>query len=146
MSDRDIHVLETKTVPQGIAAMMGYDPYGEIEDNLESMEEGLDVSTIQITYSVRNTKIQGFVIKEKDILCIKDGEIVAVEKTPEKALKKVLELYGKDYELITVYSGQDADMNKAQKIIDEEQKNNEEIEIELYPGEQPVYFYILSLE
>ncbi len=146
MSDKNIHVLETKTVPQGIAAMMGYDPYGEVEDNLEAMEEGFDVSTIQITYSVRNTKIQGFVIKEKDILCIKDDEIVAVEKTPEKALKKVLDLYGEEYDLITVYKGQDSDLNKAQKIIDEVSKRNEDVEIELYPGEQPVYYYILSLE
>lgn len=146
LRDRSIHVVETRTVPQGISAMMGYDPYGEVEDNLEAMEEGLDVSTIQITYSVRNTKIQGFVIKEKDILCIKDGEIVAVEKTPEKALKKVLDLFADDYDLITVYKGEDSDMNKAQRIIDEISKHKEDVEIELYPGEQPVYYYILSLE
>ncbi|NLY35737.1 MAG: DAK2 domain-containing protein [Tissierellia bacterium] len=146
MSDKDIYVVETKTVPQGISAMMGYDPFGNIEDNIESMKEGLDVSTIQITYSVRNTKIQGFVIKEKDILCIKDGEIVAVEKTPEKALRKMLDLYGSTYDLITVYVGEDTDLGKSQKIIDENHKKNPDVEIELYRGDQPVYYYIMSLE
>ncbi len=146
MSDKDIYVVETKTVPQGISAMMGYDPIGNIEDNIESMKEGLDVSTIQITYSVRNTKIQGFVIKEKDILCIKDGEIVAVEKTPEKALRKMLDLYGSTYDLITVYVGEDTDLGKSQKIIDENHKKNPDVEIELYRGDQPVYYYIMSLE
>lgn len=146
MSEKDIHVVETKTIPQGIGAMMGYDPYGEIEDNLEAMEEGFEISTIQITYSVRNTKISGFVIKEKDILCIKDGEIIAVEKTPEKALRKALELYGSSYDLITVYAGQEADTQRTQKIIDESHKKNPDVEIELHRGEQPVYYYILSLE
>lgn len=146
MSQRSIHVVETKTIPQGIAAMMGFDPFGDIEENIESMEDFFDVSTIQITYSVRNTKIQGFVIKEKDILCIKDGEIVAVEKTPEKALRKVLELYSSTYDFITIYGGEESSSGRTKKIIDEIQKKNEEIEIELYQGDQPVYYYILSLE
>lgn len=146
MSDKDIYVVESKTVPQGISAMMGFSPDQSLEENLESMEESLDISTIQITYSVRNTKIKDFVIKEKDILCIKDGEIVAVEKSPEKALRKVLELFSPSYDLITVYLGEDADYNKTRRIMENIEKNYEDVELELYEGDQPVYYYILSLE
>lgn len=146
MSEKDIHVIESKTVPQGISAMMGYSPQQSLEENLESMTESLDISTIQITYSVRNTKINDFVIKEKDILCIKDGEIVAVEKSPEKALRKVLDLFSEEYDLITVYLGEDADYSKTRKILESAEKKYEDVELELYKGDQPVYYYILSLE
>lgn len=146
MSDKDLYVLESKTVPQGISAMMGFSPQQSLEENLTAMEESMDVSTIQITYSVRNTKIQDFVIKEKDILCIKDGEMVAVEKTPEKALKKVLELFSPDYDLITVYTGEGVDLAKTRRLLEGIEKKFEDVELELYQGNQPVYYYILSLE
>ncbi len=146
ISDKNVIVIETKTVPQGIGAVMVFDLDESVEENTEVMNEALEIDTIQITYSVRNTKLNGFAIKEKDFMCIKNGKIIAVEKTAEKALRKSLENFCSDYEMITVYVGEDGDENKAKKLIKDFSKKHEDIEAEIYSGKQPIYNYLIALE
>lgn len=147
LTDRNIAVIESKTIPQGISALMMYDGDASLEQNALAMTEALpNVQTIQITYSVRTTKLSGFAIKEGDIIAIMDKKIVAVEKTPEKALRKALLEMSADYELVTIYTGQEADSSKTERIRRELEKKFPETDFETYQGKQPVYYYIVSLE
>lgn len=145
--DKPVDVIETKTIPQGITAMMHFDPFTDYDDMLQAMKDSLSsVRTLNITYSVRNTKLNGFAIKEKDVLGILDGTIVAVDKTPEKVLRKVIEQESETTELITIYVGEDGERRKAEKVANDLMKRHDMIEIEVYEGSQPVYYYIVSLE
>lgn len=147
MTDRNIEVVESKTIPQGITALMMYDGDASLADNAKAMTEALpSVETIQITYSVRTTKLSGFAIKEGDIIALMDKKIVAVEKTPERALRKSLLEMSENYELVTIYTGEEADAAKTERVRRELEKKFPETDFEVYAGEQPVYYYIVSLE
>lgn len=145
--DIPVDVVETKTIPQGITAMMHFDPFTEYDQMLSLMKDSLStVRTLNITYSVRNTKLNGFAIKEKDVIGILDGTIVAVDKTPEKVLRKVIEQEAETIELVTIYVGEDAEAKKAERLANDIMKRHDMIEIEVYEGSQPVYYYVVSLE
>lgn len=147
LTDRNIAVVETKTIPQGISALMMYDGEASLADNAAAMSQAISsVETIQITYSVRTTKLSGFAIKEGDIIALMDKKIIAVEKTPDKALRKALLDHAADYELVTIYTGQEADAAKTERVRREVEKKFPETDFETYQGEQPVYYYIVSLE
>ncbi|WP_459128733.1 DAK2 domain-containing protein [Guggenheimella bovis] len=147
IEDKKVYVLESKTVPQGISAMMGFDPTRDAETNLENMGEELKkVSTLQITTSVRNTKINGFVIMEGDSIGILDGQIVAVDKTADKVLKTVIQDNKEKYELITIYYGEEMEEKSVNKVVNQLTKALPDLDIEVYSGGQPVYNYIVSLE
>lgn len=146
MTDKDVHVIPTKSIPQGIAALTLFDPEKEVEENTELMISGMDVSTLQVTYSVRNTKLQGFAIKEKDAIAILDGQIVGVDRTPERVLKKVLSEQQERFEIITIYTGEGRDVQKTRKLADDLMKKYSRLEIDVFEGGQPVYYYIVSLE
>lgn len=146
ISNKDVRVLPTKTIPQGIAALTFFDPEKEVDENFELMNDSMHVSTLQITYSVRNTKLQGYVIKEKDIIAILDGQIVGVDRTPEKLLRKVLIELEDRFEIITIYAGEGRDASKTQKLADDLMKKYSRLEIDVFDGGQPVYYYIVSLE
>lgn len=146
MSDKDVHVIASKSIPQGIAALTLFDPEKNVEENLELMLSALDVSTLQVTYSVRNTKLQGFAIKEKDAIAILDGKIVGVDRTPERVLKKVISEQQEHFEFITIYTGEGRDPAKTQKMADELMKKYPKLEIDVFDGGQPVYYYIASME
>lgn len=147
LADKNIAVIETKTIPQGIAALMSYDGDKAFAENVETMQTMKDgVSTLMITYSVRTTKLNGFAIKEGDMIAIMDGKIVAVERTPEKALREGILRHGQDFELITIYTGEQADRNKADRVLSDLAKKLPEVDFEIYEGLQPVYYYIVSME
>ncbi len=146
MTDKDVRVIPSKSIPQGIAALTLFDPEKSVEENTELMLSGMDVSTLQVTYSVRNTKLQGFAIKEKDSIAILDGQIVGVDRTPERVLKKVLIEQQNRFEMITIYTGEGRDVNKTQKMADDLMKKHSRLEIDVFEGGQPVYYYIVSLE
>lgn len=145
---KEIIVVPSKTVPQGIAALINFMPDLSAQDNLENMTAEMErVKTGQITYAVRTTNIDGMDIEEGDIMAIGDHGMLAVEKSVNAAALKALEaMLDEDSELATIYYGAEVDELSAQKLFDQAQEKFPEVEIELQQGGQPVYYYMISVE
>lgn len=149
LTDRNVCVLQTRTIPQGISAMMNYDPDGDFKTNRAAMTEAIDrVGSGQITFAVRDSEFDGHKIKQGDILAMDNGKIVFTEKDLEKALVKLTKrLIKSSSSYITVLYGADvpeADANEAFDAL--RSKVSDDIDIVLVNGGQPVYYYIISVE
>ena len=148
VEDKQIIVVPSKTVPQGITALINFIPDQTPEENLETMVEEMGrVKTGQITYAVRNTVIDDMEIHEGDIMGIGDHGMLAVgtdlEKTTGDTLKAMLD---EDSELVTVYYGSDVTAEDAEALIEKLQASCPDVEIELQEGGQPIYYYLISVE
>ena len=148
VEDKQIIVVPSKTIPQGIAAMISFSPEAGPEENLENMVEEMGrVHTGQITYAVRNTNIDGMEIREGDIMGIGDSGMLAVEQDVETAVLKTLErMVDEDSELISVYFGADVEEADAEALLEQIEEAYPDCEVELNNGGQPVYYYLLSVE
>ena len=148
VEDKQIIVVPSKTIPQGIAAMISFSPEAGPEENLENMVEEMGrVHTGQITYAVRNTNIDGMEIREGDIMGIGDSGMLAVEQDVETAVLKTLErMVDEDSELISVYFGADVEEADAESLLEQIEEAYPDCEVELNNGGQPVYYYLLSVE
>lgn len=148
LSDKDIIVIPSKSIPQGISCMVGYDEEAAPEVNERNMRAILsDVRTVQLTYSVRDTQFDSKEIREGDILGILDGEILAVEETVEKALFETMEAaIDEDSEIVALYYGEDIDKATAESHLETLESQYGEVEFELYFGGQPLYYYLVSIE
>jgi len=146
--DKNIIVIPTKTVPQGIAAIINYNMELTPEDNEASMlEEIKHIKTGQITYAVRDTRIDDKEIKEGDIMGIGDRAILSVGKEIQKVALETIDLMiDNDSELISVYYGNEIDEEEANALGDELNKKYSFCDVEVYSGEQPIYYYLLSVE
>lgn len=146
--DKEIIVIPTKTVPQGITAMISFVPEKSSEENTAEMEEAIaNVKTAQITYAVRDTRIDDKEIHEGDIMGIGDSGILAVGKDKEEiAVATVDEMMDEDAEIVTVYYGADATEDEAQVIADKIEEKYPDCEVEVSAGGQPIYYYIISVE
>ncbi|MBQ5599432.1 MAG: DAK2 domain-containing protein, partial [Lachnospiraceae bacterium] len=148
VEDKQIIVVPSKTIPQGIAALISFSPEAGPEENLENMVEEMGrVHTGQITYAVRNTNIDGMEIREGDIMGIGDSGMLAVEQDVETAVLKTLErMVDEDSELISVYFGVDVEEADAESLLEQIEEAYPDCEVELNNGGQPVYYYLLSVE
>ena len=148
VEDKQIIVVPSKTIPQGIAALISFSPEAGPEENLENMVEEMGrVHTGQITYAVRNTNIDGMEIREGDIMGIGDSGMLAVEQDVETAVLKTLErMVDEDSELISVYFGADVVEADAEALLEQIEEAYPDCEVELNNGGQPVYYYLLSVE
>lgn len=149
MTDRGVTVLQTRTIPQGISAMLAFDPQSSLEENRLAMTHALDaVSTGQITFAARDSQFDGNKIKEGEILALENGKIVFTEKDLVKASYKLTKsMLKKDSSFITVYYGEDlADEQKEQieKLLNDKLSDN--YDINFVDGGQPVYYLIISVE
>ena len=146
--DKKIIVVPTKTVPQGITAMISYNPDETPEANAEVMQEEIqNVKTGQVTYAVRDTKIDDKEIHEGDIMGIGDAGILAVGKSIEATTKAMMaELVDEDSEIIGIYYGEDVKEEDAQKLGDELAALYPNAEVEVHNGGQPIYYYVISVE
>ncbi len=146
--DKKIIVIPTKTVPQGIAAVINYAPDKTPEENKELMTEGIAaVRTGQITYAVRDTRIDDKEIHEGDIMGIGDHSILAVGKEIAETTKETIRLMtDEDSELISIYYGEDVSEDDAQALGEALEEEYPDCEIEVYPGGQPIYYYVVSVE
>ena len=146
--DKNIIVIPTKTVPQGITAVLNYIPDMSVEENVDIMMEGIaNVKTGQITYAVRDTHIDDKEIHQGDIMGLGDSGILAVGKEIETvALETVEQMVDEDSELITVYYGDETSEEDAQKLGDLLMEKYPSAEVEVYAGGQPVYYYVVSVE
>ena len=148
VEDKNIVVIPTKTVPQGITAVVNYVPDLSIEENTETMTEEIkNVHTGQVTYAVRDTTIDDKEIKQGDFMGIGDAGILSVgSDMKDVTLKMIDEMMSEDMELISIYYGADVKQEDAEGIRDEVEKKYGSCDIELQYGGQPIYYYIVSVE
>ena len=148
VEDKKIFVVPSKTVPQGIAALINFLPDLSPEENLENMTSEMGrIHTGQITYAVRNTNIDGMEIHEGDIMGIGDSGMLAVGQDVEETVLETLKrMVDDESELISVYYGEDVTEEKAEALVKKAQEAFPNCEVELNDGGQPIYYYLLSVE
>lgn len=148
ISDRAVTVLETKTIPQGIAAAFAFQENEEVEVNTFAMQEAIaHVKSGQVTYAVRDTTMDDLEIKAGNFIGIHAGKIVATTEkltdTCEQLLDKMLADGG---EIITILTGEDANLEETEMLVQWLTDNHPDAEVEVHDGGQPIYSYILSVE
>ena len=146
--DKTIVVVPSKNVPQGIAAMISFSPENSTEENLEAMTEGMTaVKTGQVTYSVRDTNIDGHEIHQGDIMGIGDQGILAVgQDVDDTALKMVQAMVDENSELVSVYFGLDVREETANEFVKKIAEEFPNLDVEINYGGQPIYYYMISVE
>ncbi|MDQ4078950.1 MAG: DAK2 domain-containing protein [Chloroflexota bacterium] len=148
LAPKNVHVLPTRTVPQGIAAVMSFNYAGDLEDNLAAMLEAIEhVQTGEVTTAVRTTTINDVSVQEGDIIGMLNGQLVIADEELEAVVRALLERIDLDeYEITTFYYGQNISVEEAQNIIDSLAEEYSMLEMELIPGGQPHYHFIFSVE
>lgn len=148
VEDKTIHVIPTKTIPQGISAMIGFEPNNTPEENEGVMTDAIhEVKSGQVTFAVRDTVIGDKEIREGDILAIADGRICASDKDMDDAIRVLFdELIDEDSELVTIYYGEDISEEAASSLAEDIEDRYDDCEVEVHFGGQPLYYYILSVE
>ena len=148
LTEKNVIVIPSKTVPQGITAMLSFNPEGSVEENTEALTEALDtVDTMQITYAARNSDFDGFDIHEGDYMALYGSQLFSTSKDIKvllKALAQKVRDDGKEY--ITIYYGADVKERHAQKAADIFADICEDADVNLIRGGQPVYYYMISAE
>ena len=148
VADANVKVVHTRSITQGLSAMINFNKEADIDENVAAMEEALDdVISGQVTVAVRDTTIDGQEIKKDNYMGIVDGSIKVTDPDRKQAtLEMVKAMLDDDSEVITIIYGADADQTEAQAIADEIQSWDEDYEIEIHEGDQPVYPYLISVE
>lgn len=148
VEDKKIIVIPSKTIPQGISAMIGFIPDNSPEDNKEAMIDSMSyVKTGEVTYAVRDTVIDDKEIKEGNIMGIGDEGILAVgEEIDDTTINMIKEMQDEESEIVSLYYGAEVTEEAANKLADKIAEALPEIEVEVYPGGQPIYYYIASVE
>ena len=144
----NVIVIESKTIPQGICAMMNFSPDADSESNAENMRDALeDVVSGNVTHAVKDTEIDGMAIHEGDIIGVSGGHILsAEEEIPKATVSLVKQIADEDSEIITLYFGEGETEENAQKIADEIEEIFPDADIIIANGGQSVYYYIVSVE
>lgn len=147
-TEKQVIVIPSKTVPQGITALLSFDPDGELEQNISAMTDALaTVTTMQITYAARDSEFDGYKIHEGDYLALYGSALFGTDKNVEKLLNDLaLRVASEGKEFITIFYGQDIEEKKAKKSAAIFSKRCPEAEINLLYGGQPVYYYLISAE
>lgn len=148
VADANVKVVHTRSITQGLSAMINFNKEADIDENVAAMEEALDdVISGQVTVAVRDATIDGQEIKKDNYMGIVDGSIKVTDPDRKQAtLEMVKAMLDEDSEVITIIYGADADQAEAQAIADEIQSWDEDYEIEIHEGDQPVYPYLISVE
>nr|WP_317282099.1 DAK2 domain-containing protein [uncultured Sellimonas sp.] len=146
--DKKIIVIPTKTVPQGITAVINYLPEADADTNEETMLEVIrTVKTGQVTYAVRDTKIDNKEIHEGDIMGIGDAGILSVGTSISDTAKDLIkELVTEDSELISIYYGEDIPQEEADRFVEEIEATYPDMDIDAHFGGQPIYYYVMAVE
>ncbi len=148
VKDKDVIVIPTKTVPQGITAVISYMPDADVDTNEETMlEEITNVKTGQVTYAVRDTHIDDKEIHEGDIMGIGDAGILSVGQSVEATAKEMLaKMTDEDSEMISLYYGEDILEEDAQRFGQEIAELYSDADVDVHSGGQPIYYYVISVE
>ena len=147
LENRDVHVLETKTIPQGLSACIMFNPEVDVDENIAEMMDAVkNTRTAQVTYAIKDTVFENIEIKENDTMGILQGDIIVANADRKFVVETLLkELITDDTEIVTVLAGEDVD---DQELKDVEDFINEtfDIEVECHRGDQPVYSFIFGAE
>ena len=148
VENKQIHVIPTKNVPQGFAAALEFNPEVSAEENKANMIHALDnVKVGQVTYAVRNTSLNGFSIKEGDIIGLDDKKILAKSQSLEETVLKLIGKMKEDsHQLIRLYYGEDIKEEEASALCEVIAEKYPDCDVDFLNGGQAVYYYILSLE
>lgn len=148
VEDKQIIVVPTKTIPQGIAAALAFQENAAPEENAEIMKEAIgQIQSGQVTYAVRDTQIDDIDIAQGDYIGIHNNKIVTAEPDLLASSKKLADsLLAGGAEILTVYTGQEAVEEQTQQLVSYIEEAYENVEVEVHVGDQPLYFYILSAE
>ncbi|MDD6169519.1 MAG: DAK2 domain-containing protein [Lachnospiraceae bacterium] len=148
VEDKNIFVIPTKTVPQGITALINYIPESSAEENAERMTEELDtVKTGQVTYAVRDTMIDDKEIHQGDYMGIGDKTILSVGKDMETVTREMVsEMIDEESAIVCIYYGEEASEEDANKLAEDIEEDYPDVEVEVHFGGQPIYYYVISVE
>ena len=148
ISDKDIRVIPTKSIPQGITAITMFNYEADVDANEETLKESLEmVKTGSVTYAVRDTEMDGIEIKEGNMLGLVESKIKAVGEDYFEVAKEILEsMIDEDSELITIFYGKDVDESKMEEFIAELEDKYDDFDVQCYKGDQPLYYFIMSVE
>ena len=148
LAEENVFVVESKTAPQGLAAVMVYNPQAAAEENFANMQEVLStVSTLEVTHAVRDTNIEGVEIKKDEFMGIKDGKIVVSNLSLNKVLEELLEKsLDEDSEIVTLYLGEESTEEYTDFLEQLIEEKYPDVEVELIESGQPVYPYIIGVE
>ena len=148
ISDKDIRVVPTTTIPQGIVCATMFNLDSDVDDNFNNLKDTIqEVKTGSVTYAVRDTEIDGINIKEGNMLGLVEGKIKEVGEDKTVVAGKVLEnMIDDDCELITVYYGEEVSAEEANEFELELKEKYEDLDIQFYKGNQPLYYFMMSVE
>jgi DAK2 domain fusion protein YloV len=148
VSEADVVVVPSKSVPQGMSALLAFNPTVTLEENAEGMKDALqNVKTGQVTFAVRDTEIDGVEIKKDHFMGILENKIITTDENQLGAAKKLLsEMVDEDSEILTILQGQDVSDEELAELVSYVEDQFEEIEVEVHKGNQPLYSYIFSIE
>ncbi len=148
VSELPVVVVPSRTVSQGMSAMLAFNELNDLETNKKEMSAELEnVVSGQITTAVRDTEIEGISIKKDDYMGIIDGKIkVSTTNRKEAVLDTLKKMISEDSEIVTILLGEGADMTEAEAIAAEISQDYPDVEVEIHEGQQPVYPYLLSVE
>ncbi|MBI1880183.1 MAG: hypothetical protein HYR94_18510, partial [Chloroflexi bacterium] len=148
LSSKKVRVVPTKTIPQGIAALLSLNYQADLDANAERMfSAAQQVQTVEITQAVRDTTLSGFLIKSGDVMGLLNDELVSVGQDYDEVALDVLAKVGAGaYEVITIYYGKERSSAQAEALVNKIVALYPELEVEVLDGDQPYYHYIISLE
>ena len=146
VKDRNVIVMETRSVPQGISAMIAYNADASVEENVDMMKDAISaVKSISVTHAVRDTVIEGERIENGQMLGMLDGKIAHVADTSEECIENILSGMS-DASFVTVFYGEDISEEQANGVVDIISAKLPDAEVVLVNGGQPIYTYIISVE
>lgn len=148
LSDRDVYVIESKSILQGVAALLAFNEELDVKTNIENLSSAIgDVISAQVTYAVRDTQMNGKNISEGDIIGLSGKEIVSSGKDINATTLELIDkLMNDDISMITLYRGEDVEEKSSESLLHELQEKYSDLDIDLINGAQPLYYYIISLE
>lgn len=146
--ENNLVVIETKSIPQAFTAMISYNENDSIEENTKNMLEAINtVTSLQLTYAIRDTKNGDLIIEKDDYIGLMNGDIVVKGKQLDDTFKELIaQSINDESSIISIYYGEDVEVDDAKALLEEIQKEFPLIEVELYEGGQPLYYYIASVE
>lgn len=145
---RNVIVLPAKTIPQGYASLTMFDANQDVEDTIEEMKELIDhVKTGEITYAIRDTKVNGFDIKKDDYIGLKEGDIVTTHADRIETAKALMdELLDADSEIVTIMYGDNVERSEVNALTDYIEETYEDVEVDTIAGRQDIYSYLIAVE
>jgi uncharacterized protein len=148
VSEEEVYVIPSKTVPQGLSALLAFNPDSDVTANEKAMNQAMGhVKSGQITFAVRDTHIDGLDIEKNDFMGIAEGKIVVKDKEKLKAAEGLLEdMLDDDSEILTIIYGEDVSEAEVQTLTDYVEEHYEDVEVEVHDGKQPLYSFIFSIE